>query len=96
MADNNLLPDSDRKLYLGILEEIYRRMEQTRTFIEMGATQPAVECAALQVRMVIELIVMASLVTNRAKIEEITTALANKSSPLSPCGSRTSSFRRGW
>lgn len=78
MSDHSLLAETDRKLYLGILEEIYRRIEQARIFIQRGATQPAIESSALQLRIVIELIVMASLVTNKAKVEEITTALAKK------------------
>ena len=79
MAPDDLIPEQDRKLYLGILEDMYRRIEQARTFLQPGPKQPALEGAALQLRIVIELIVMASLVTNRAKVEEITTALADKS-----------------
>jgi len=68
MSDHSILAETDRELYLGTLEEIYRRIEQARIFIQSGATQPAIESAALQLRIVIELIVMASLVTNRAKV----------------------------
>lgn len=79
MAPDDLIPEQDRKLYLGLLEDMYRRIEQARTFLQPGPKQPALESAALQLRIVIELIVMASLVSNRANVEEITTALADKS-----------------
>ncbi len=79
MAPDDLISEQDRKLYLGLLEDMYRRIEQARAFLQSGPKQPALESAALQLRIVIELIVMASLVTNRAKVEEITTALADKS-----------------
>lgn len=79
MAPDSLIPEQDRKLYLGLLEDMYRRIEQARVFLQPGPKQPALESAALQLRIVIELVVMASLVTNRAKVEEITTALADKS-----------------
>jgi hypothetical protein len=79
VTSDDLIPEQDRTLYLGLLEEMYRRIEQVRVFLQPGPKQPALESAALQLRIVIELIVMASLVTNRAKVEEITTALADKS-----------------
>ena len=78
MSDNDrLIPEQDEQLYLGVLNEIYGRIEEFRA--ASGSTNlRGIEYCALQLRMALELIVMGSLVTNKAQIETITSALANK------------------
>jgi hypothetical protein len=75
--DDRLIPEQDEQLYLRVLREIYVRVEAFRA--ASGSTDlHGIEFGALQLRMALELIVMGSLVTNKAQIEAITSALANK------------------
>lgn len=78
MADDlRLIPEQDEQLYLGVLQQIYGRVEEFRA--ASGSTNlHGIEYCALQLRIALELIVMGSLVTNKAQIQTITSALANK------------------
>jgi hypothetical protein len=69
----------DRERYSEILKEMGTRMRGAREYLAEEPTVATIEYAALQLRKVVELIVMASLVTNRAAVEQITAALARKS-----------------
>jgi hypothetical protein len=68
-------PD-DQQRYSEVLEEMAVRLRGAREHLGCEPSVATVEYAALQLRKVLELILMASLVTNRAAIEEISQALA--------------------
>jgi hypothetical protein len=68
-------PD-DRKRYSEVLEEMSVRLRGAREYLDGEPTVATVEYAALQLRKVLELIIMASLVTNRIAVEGIGQALA--------------------
>jgi hypothetical protein len=68
--------DQDR--YAAILAEIFTRAEGSFGYLKQDATVGTVEYVALQLRKMLELIVMGSLVTNRVAIEQVTVALDNK------------------
>jgi hypothetical protein len=75
--DDSLIPEQDEQLYLGVLQQIYNHVEEFRA--ASGSTNlHGIEYCALQLRMALELVVMGSLVTNKAQIETLTSALANK------------------
>ncbi len=77
--DEHPVSAEDRARYSEILKEMSARLRGAREHLAGPPTVASVEYAALQLRKVVELIVMGSLVTNRAAAEEITQALANKS-----------------
>jgi len=66
----------DRERYSKVLEEMAHRLRGAREHLDADPTVATVEYAALQLRKVLELIMMASLVTNRVAIEGISQALA--------------------
>jgi hypothetical protein len=75
--DDRLIPKQDEQLYLQVLQEIYVRVEAFRA-VSASTDLHGIEVGALQLRIALELVVMGSLVTNKAQIETITSALANK------------------
>jgi hypothetical protein len=72
------VPRDDRGLYVEVLMQIAERLEAAEQWLDLGASTRNVEYAAFHLRMVLELIVMGSLVTNRERIEEVATAIAKK------------------
>jgi hypothetical protein len=66
----------DRARYSKVLEDMAHRLRGAREHLDAEPTVATVEYAALQLRKVLELIMMASLVTNRVAIEGISQALA--------------------
>lgn len=70
--------EEDQKRYREILSDMARRLKGAQSTLASPPHASTVEYAALQVRMLLELIVMASFVSNRAAIEKITTALDRK------------------
>ncbi len=76
MESNHPVHPKDRERYSKVLEEMAHRLRGTRKHLESPPTIATVEYAALQLRKVLELIMMASLVTNRVAIEGISQAFA--------------------
>jgi hypothetical protein len=77
--DEHPASDEDRARYSEVLKEMGTRARGAHEYLEVSPpTLATVEYAALQLRMVLELIVMASLATNRVAVEEITAALERK------------------
>lgn len=70
--------EEDQKRYREILSDMAQRLKGAQSTLASPPHASTVEYAALQVRMLLELIVMASFVSNRAAIEKITTALDRK------------------
>ena len=68
----------DQERYCAVLRQIQERLEAAKEWLDKGATPRNVEYAAFHLRMVLELIVMGSLVTNRARAKAIAAALAKK------------------
>jgi hypothetical protein len=77
-ADEHPVPPEDQALYAQVLMETVTRIQGARTYLSGDPTRATIEYAALQMRMTLELIVMGSLVTNRAAVGEIASALAKK------------------
>jgi len=73
-----LVTPDDRERYAAVLTEIVARTQAARAYLNQEATSATIEYSALQMRMVLESIVMGSLITNRAHIEGIASALAKK------------------
>lgn len=78
-ADEHPADEEDRARYSQVLHEMRLRARGAREHLEVSPpTVATVEYGALQLRMLLELLVMASLATNRAAAEQITAALAKK------------------
>jgi hypothetical protein len=75
MSDDHPVSLEDRERYSNVLKEMGQRLRGTREHLDAEPTVATVEYAALQLRKVLELIIMASLVTNRVAIEGISQAL---------------------
>lgn len=79
MADReHLVPAEDQQRYLEVLEDVVSRLLAVKAYAKNEPAQPTVEYCALQMRMVLEQIVMGSLVTNRTHVEAISKAFREK------------------
>jgi hypothetical protein len=77
--DEHPASEEDRARYSDVLNEMGTRARGAHEYLEVSPpTLATVEYAALQLRMVLELIVMASFATNRVAVEEVTAALERK------------------
>ncbi len=81
MSEDHPVSTEDRKRYSSVLEEMAHRLRGAQEHLDAEPTIATVEYAALQLRKVLELIVMASLVTNRVAVEGISQALARADAP---------------
>ena len=69
------LTQDDLNAYGGLLTEIKARVEHAVTLLDGVTLRFDLEAVALQLRMAIELVALATLVVNRQNLTEITTEL---------------------
>ena len=78
IRDDHPVTEADRLLYGSTLRDIKMRIDAALGLLAPPHHNFRIEQAALHLRMVLELIVLSSLITNRAAIESVATALHRK------------------
>jgi hypothetical protein len=78
MRQEHPVSEGDRAQYVAVLREIKVRIEAALQAIANPRHVLEIEHAALNLRMVLELVVLSSLVTNRSAIEAVASALHRK------------------
>ncbi len=70
--------DADLSLYADVLEQIRRRGDAAREFLSPPISYPRVESAALQVRFMLELIPLGSLIAHLDLVAQVASAYSRK------------------
>ena len=70
--------DEDRERYANLLAQMKARIDWAMHTLQQSTDVFAVESAARQLRKVIELVALGSLITNRQAVKEVTAALERK------------------